>query len=101
MEVTLLVLLVPPLLLPFIRRKWSLFLSYGFYGSLAAFSVINIWLHLTNWSHMSEGLALLYSAVAAICLAMILLARHLYRKSAQTYPRNLANSSRAHRKVGD
>ena len=101
MDVLSLLLLAPPAVLPFIRRKWSLLLSYGIYVSLAAFSIINIWLHLTNWSHMSEGLAWTFSAIAAVCLVMIFLSRHLYRKSAQAHQQNLANSSRAHRKVGD
>jgi hypothetical protein len=81
MDVLLLLLLLPPLFLPFIRRKWSLFLTYAIYGGLVAFSVINIWLALTNWSHMSEGLAWIYAAVAAVCLAIISFARHLYRKA--------------------
>ena len=81
MDVLLLLLLLPPFFLPFIRRKWSLFLTYAIYGGLAAFSVINIWLQLTNWSHMSEGLAWISAAVATVCLAIISFARHLYRKT--------------------
>jgi hypothetical protein len=80
-DVALVLLLVPPLVLPFIRRKWSLILTYVIYGGLVAFFVINIWLHLTNWSHMSEGLAWLSAAFAAVCLAIIFVANHLYRKA--------------------
>ncbi len=81
MDVLLLLLLLPPVFLPFIRRKWSLLLTYAVYGGLVAFSVINIWLQLTNWSHMSEGLAWISAAFAAVCLAIIFFARHLYRKA--------------------
>jgi len=87
MDVLLLLLLLPLSFLPFIRRKWSLFLTYAIYGGLAVFFVINIWLQLTNWSHMSEGLAWISTAVAAVCLAIIFFARHLYRKA---NPRSLA-----------
>lgn len=81
MDISLFLLLVPPLVLPFIRTKWSLFLTYAICGGLVAFSVINIWLQLTNWSHMSEGLAWISAAVAAVSLAIIFFARHLYRKA--------------------
>jgi len=80
-DVALVLLLVPPLVLPFIRRKWSLTLTYVIYGGLVAFFVINIWFHLTNLSHMSEGLAWLSAAFAALCLAIIFVANHLYRKA--------------------
>jgi hypothetical protein len=81
MDVALLLLLVPPLVLPFIGRKWSLTLTYVIYGGLVAFFGINIWLQLTNWSHMSEGLAWMSAAFAAVCLAIIFVANHLYRKA--------------------
>jgi hypothetical protein len=81
MDVALLLLLVPLLVLPFMRRKWSLSLTYVIYGGLVVFFVINIWLQLTNRSHMSEGLAWISAALAAVCLAIIFAANHLYRKA--------------------
>ncbi len=81
MDVALLLLLVPPLVLPFIRRKWSLNLTNLIFGGLVAFFAINTWLALTNWSHLSEGLAWISAAFAAVCLAIIFVANRLYRKA--------------------
>lgn len=81
MDITWALLLVPPFILPFIKRKWSLLLTYLVFGFISVFSLINIWVLLTNWSHMSEGLSWLFGMVITLCLAMILLARHWYAKS--------------------
>jgi|1048.fasta_scaffold250527_1 hypothetical protein len=79
MQVALLLLLVPRLVLPFIRRKWSLSLTYVIYVGLEAFLVINIWLQVTNGLYISKGLAWISAAFAAVCLAIIFVANHLYR----------------------
>ncbi len=85
MDFSILLLLVPPLLLPFIRQKWSLTLTYVMYGGLAVFSCINMWLHLTNWSHLSEGMAWISGGVVAVCIAIIAVARYLYFTSASRH----------------
>lgn len=77
MDVTFLVVILPLVALPFLRKHWSLVATYWVYGSLFAFLMFSVWFNLNHHTHMSQDLAIISGIFALGCILICLLARFL------------------------